>query len=222
MNDLTPEQRPDKNGNIVTRWVRSVFTPKEPARHIPHVTIDVSPSPHQMPRREARGIFNRLMATMPEGEDIDILADADQATLRKLNDRRILELSFEQHQYHLFHLFETFGDAHGYETVSGAASTLRSKDIDVELTDEKLTAYDSMRRAIRAAILKSQEEEGTSLPEVFTSTVELPAHVLVHPEDTPILIGIIGQGVTNKEKILQMLAEIKEGNLAPAISDGFL
>jgi hypothetical protein len=217
---LTPEQRPDKNGNIVTRWVRGIFEPRESARNIPQVTIDVGPQP--MPRREAKEIYNRLMATMPEGDVIETLADADQLTLRKLDDRRILGMCFDMRKYHLLPLFETFGDTHSYDTVKGAAETLQTKGIDAELTDETLTAYVSMRLAIRKAILKSQEEEGVSLPEVFLSTVDLPSHVLVHPEDTPILSGIIGQGVSDKEKILQMLTEIKEGRLARAISDGFL
>lgn len=224
--NLIPEQRPDKNGNIVTRWVRGIFKPKESARAIPKATIDVS-SQQPSRRREAKELYNRLMATMPEGEAIEILAgcgdnDAGRRLHRKLDDRAALELAFDRHDYHLLPLFETFGDAHSYETVNSAAGTLRAKNIDAELTDETLTAYASMRLTIRKAILKSQEAEGVSLPEVFTSTVDLPSHVLVHPEDGPTLERIIGQGVSNKEKIFEMLAETKEGRLAPAISDGFL
>jgi uncharacterized protein (DUF2249 family) len=223
--NLIPEQRPDKNGNIVTRWVRGMFKPKESARTIPKVTIDVSP--HSMPRREAKEIFNRLMATMPEGESLELLADCDSSEAgrrlhRRLDDRATLELSFEERQYDLLPLFETFGDTHGYETVRTAAGTLRYGGLELEMTDEALTAYASIRLTIRKAILKGQEEEGTSLPEVFTGTLDLPRHVLSHPEDGPILEQIIHQGVSNKEKILEMLAEIKEGRLAPVISEGFL
>lgn len=36
-NKLVPEQRPDRNGNIVTRWVRSAFAPKKMVRESPPV-----------------------------------------------------------------------------------------------------------------------------------------------------------------------------------------
>lgn len=224
--NLIPEQRPDKNGNVVTRWVRGMFKPKESARKIPKVTIDVTPKPPAK-RREAMEIYNRLMATMPEGESIEILADCDSSEEgrrlhRKLEDRRVLELSFDEYKYDLLPLFETFGDAHSYDTVRNAVGTLRSSGLDLELTDESLTAYDSIRGTIKAAILKGQAAEGKTLPEIFMSTVDLPKHVLQHPEDGPMLEQIIRQGVSNKEKIFEMLDEVKEGRLAPVISEGFL
>jgi len=221
MNDLVPEQRSDKNGNIVTRWVRSMFATKEPSRSIPAVTIDVSP--HPTSRSEAKEIYNRLMATMPEGKSVEVLPDiGDDELQQKLADRRVLKSSFTLHQYHLLPLFEAYGDTHSYETIRNAVGNLHAGGHKAELTDEMLTAYESMRRTIREAIVKSQEEEGVFLPEVFISTVDLPKHVLVHPEDGPILEGIIRQGVANKDKIFEMLSEIKAGRLARSISDGFL
>lgn len=50
MSNLIPEQRPDKNGNLVTRWVRS-FTKMVSAKPIP---APVAPARSMVPMTEAR------------------------------------------------------------------------------------------------------------------------------------------------------------------------
>lgn len=217
---LTPEQRPDKNGNIVTRWVRNTFSPKKASLEAPRVVIDVGPTPKSL-KKESRELYDRLMAALPDDDFVELLADADNATLRQMNNRSYLE-SFNYEDYEQLKAFDAFGAKHSYEDIAGASLTIKHKFLDVELTDENITAYTTMKKAVRAAILRAQDEEKTPIPKAFTSTLDLCEYVLVHPEDTMALERILEQGVNDRNKIYEMLAEIKEGRLNQAISEGFL
>lgn len=218
--NLIPEQRPDKNGNIVTRWVRGMFKAKESTRAIPKVTLDVSPVPPA--KNEDKELYRQLMTALEdEIKKLDGIDTAKEIFQRKVHDRSFLSSKFELGEYHLLPLFKRFGSRHRYNDIAYAAGifTAHGEDAD-SLTDEKLAAYASFRAVMRKEMLKA-EDEGR-LPTVFGATTGVAEYVLLHPEDGPVLEEIIGRGLSDKQEIFDMLRDIKAGQLQPSISDGFL
>lgn len=201
--NLIPEQRPDKNGNVVTRWVRGMFKSNVPVRDIPKATLGDA---GQLGRQEAKEIYKRLTETTTG-----------------IDERFILKTTFDEREYDVLPLLDTFGATHGIEAVHRAAGLLRSDGLEPKLTDANLSAFVAISGIIKEAFAKTLEEDGPlAFPDVSRELRNVPHYVLLNPDDGPILERIIRQGTYGEKKIFDALQEIKDGRLSPVVSEGFL
>lgn len=201
--NLTPEQRTDKNGNVVTRWVRGMFKSNVPVRDIPKATLGDA---GQLGRQEVKELYKRLMETTTG-----------------IDERFLIKTTFEEREYDVLSSLETFGAIHGIEAVHRASGLLRHQGLETKLTDANLSAFVAIRGVIKEEFAKTLEEAGPlAFPDVSRELRNIPHYVLLNPDDGPILERIIGQGTYEEKKIFDALQEIKDGRLSPVVSEGFL
>lgn len=216
MNDLTPERRTDTNGNVVTRWVRRSLKKPEAASAIPKVSLKPAP---KVTRHEAKAIYKRLMEALPQGSDavLPFPSGADELVCLQYDNRNILHGAWRFRAYEIIPLMERHGEKFKYRTVFDAAEMLYlhgHNDMVPRLTVEQIASFSNLNKAMDESRYDNEVTAGE------TST--LPLHVLLHPEDGPILEATVRQGAVDDEKAFEMLAEIKAGNLPIAIGDGYL
>jgi hypothetical protein len=186
-------------------------------------------------RREAKKIYNRLMATLPAGKGavlsppVEFRQDAD--IVRQYDNRNVLYGTYAFGDYELIALFEQFGEARGYRNLLDAAKLLRDNGLGHRvnsLTDAHAASFASFEDTVTTTLYSSHEDSSDfplyrlKLSQLRLETKNASLHALMTPEDGLILESIVRQGIFDEEKIRIMLDEIKDGTLASVISDGFL
>lgn len=221
-NGLVPEQRPDKNGNIVTRWVRGMFSSDKPRRVIPNVTIGGALKSIKNP--EINGMYRRLMSEMPTGTDAELLAEYGASGIKILNARRTIMDAYTRGDGEVLSLLEQFGDTEKCYAISESARILRAySENPRSLNEEKVAAYEAVHDALMLASVTALGPEKFGA-QPFTPRDERPLmiHVLKHPEDTALAVSILNRGVHDESEVLRVMRDKKKDEISNPVSDGFL
>jgi hypothetical protein len=187
-----------------------------PERNLPRVSLNPVTS---VTRREAKVIYERLMAPLPQGSDavLSFPNGADEDICLQYDNRNILHGAWRFRAYEIIPLMEMYGENFKYRTIFDAAEKLLlhgHNDLVPRLTVEQISSFMNLNKAMDDAGYDNEVTAG--------ETSRLPLHALLHPEDGLILEATVRQGAFDDEKAFEMLSEIKAGRLSTAIGDGFL
>lgn len=220
MSNLIAEQRPDKNGNVVTRWVRGIFgNQAKESRPIPKVALSRTQAPKghaPLSVAERNQLFGRVMGKTE-------IVDASGKLSIVILDRQIIQNAFNDGDDNALHMMDRFGKTHGFSVASEASAWMEKEGLEGELpglTGEQLDAYKSFSSAAMLVSMRTPGENGKYMEHLKIAPVF--CHVLMHPQDGPRLERIISDGVFDTQRTFEMLEQIEEGILPVALSDGFL
>lgn len=226
--NLVPEQRSDKNGNVVTRWVRGMFGRKESSRPIPKVDLVGSSG---MTKRDAKALRDQMLARFDIPKKpltLEALRDMEESQMGRavygMADRSIIERAYQNENYTGLLLMERFGETHGYNYATMAGSWLVRGNLEGEvfnITREKLDAFKSFSD-IANEVTNDSEKDEDGKPVDLLNMSPLFSHVLMHPEDEPALSKIVGRGVVDPDEAFDILAVMKTDSLHPVVSEGSL
>jgi hypothetical protein len=200
---LIPEQRPTKNGNIVTRWIRR--NKKENASSAAAI-----PAPSIIPKEKTesqkRAEEFALKYQIPKDET------PEQKAERK--DKQKLQMGYVKAEGVLRWKYRKDDTIDDYEINDLFKHLTESATVDPKSIDETLLrGYSDFKKAIFKADFHQREAAGKDAMDVDSSrpnTNKLGAHYANHPEDRPYLQGIIEHGITDHEEVQETLRVVHE------------
>lgn len=234
-NHLSPEQRPDRNGNLVTRWVKRTFAPKKEQRTIPQVKLP-SLKERYMEHMEADLLQDKLTKGLPK-EYVAPVYDPSQSpeeqireSLQRHSDVRkheLLKRAYKNNDFEKLRLLDKHMEQYDPQTISGTIDRLRKEgvtDVDEWITPDRMHAVEDFFGAAHEAEASRWGEDETPRwdPEYSKELELLAKHVTMHPEDGPALGTIMQRGVRDADSAMKALAEFKAGGISSTLQDGFL
>jgi hypothetical protein len=205
--DLIPEARADKNGNVVTRWVRSVFGGNNSSRDIPTPSLGAQAPTHN-PKKELVQKWKSALSVPPDYED-DYLP-------------RWVQEAIEGDDIPLLQLVEKFGDKCRPEAIHVLLSHMRNKEQGEAahlVTEAHLEAATIMDRRFPRAHVNPMDEN-----ELFPAIREetLRRYVMDAPESAHQVEELISRGIRDPEVILTTLTDLQGSKVAVPLNDGIL
>lgn len=219
--DLIPETRPDKNGNIVTRWVKRMFAAPEPVRNIPAPRLGIGP---RAADREMMEMSDRIIKPVHK-RTIDSSVAADDsldATIVSRHKRQLEHIS-PHGDMDKIRLVSQYSQNFSPSIVSGLLDHLRedhSQAADM-VNEERLSAYASFHEAVGRG--KTPVNGEWSSDTVHRENLwKVGRYLLNNLDDGPQINEIVSRGITDYDGVMSMLATFKESSVPTVISDGVL
>lgn len=199
--NLTPEQRPTKDGNFVTRWVRRDKKQSAATGSIPAPSI-----PKEKTASQKRADEFVLKNQIPKDET------ADQKAARKAKQK--LQMGYIKAEGVLRWKYRKDDTIDDYEINDLFKHLNESATVDPKSIDETLLrGYSDFKKTLFKVNFHQREAAGKDVMDVESSrpnTNKLGAHYADHPEDRPYLRGIIETGVTDYEEVQETLRVVHE------------
>lgn len=205
--DLVPEARADKNGNVVTRWVKRMFGGDDTSRAIPTPTLGAQAPTHN-PKKEIVQRWKTALSVPPDYPD-DYLPLWMQEAIEG-DDAPLLQLA------------EKFGDKYRPETIHTLLSHLRNKEQGEAVhlvTEARLEATAIMDMRFPRTHVNPMDED-----ELFPAIREenLRRHVMDAPESAHQVEELISRGIRDPEVILTTLKDLQSSEVPIPLNDGIL
>lgn len=232
-NDLVPEQRADRNGNIVTRWVKRTFAPKPKRQAIPQVQL---PSFKQrfVDHMEAEALNDKLTKGLPKefgaieydsSTSFDEIAQKSLQRHADVRKRALLTRAYENNDLEKLQLLDKYMQQYDPHMVSGTIDRLRKEGLgNVErwMTPERLNTVTDFFDDIDEADRMHQGEDPRYDSDFAKETEKLARHVTMHLEDGPALGTILKRGVRDARTAMELLKEFKSDGIPDTLNDGLL
>lgn len=205
--NLIPEQRADKNGNVVTRWVKNLFSGKETTKTIP-APVASATSTVDVATREATARWKSAVLPLDDMPDYYLPNWVDQAISSK--DTVKLEL------------VEKYGEKYDPELINAVHNALRNREdgeADHLVTERVLDAMKVMELYFPRKVVNPMDEE-EFLPMMREEA--LRDYVLSNPESAHKVEELIRRKVYDPTTILETLQDSQNSSVATPLNGGLL
>jgi hypothetical protein len=203
--NLTPEQRPDKTGNLVTRWVRRDKKQSAATSSIPAPGAFGKRTEEEKVEQKRKAEEFVAQYRVPKDETKE--QKAERKAKNKLNAgylRAEAVLRFKHRNDDSIDDYEV-NDLFKHLTES---ATVDPKSIDETL----LRGYSDFKKALLKTDLAKRRAAGEDdvVEASRPNRHKLGAHYANHPEDRPYLQGIIENGITDHEEVQETLRVVHD------------
>lgn len=225
---LEAEQRTDKHGNVVTRWVRRMIGVKSARRTMPSVSLPSSE------RAEMKALLKRMTKGLPSSyipQHFDSSGDVDPDLVkhdyRMFSERKLFEAAYAEGDYEMLKILDQQGSRYGHSLVCGTVKHLRAhgvEDIGAAITPERMAVMKSFHQAADDAVYAhgNAAQNHDYNPEQDQEVQLLARHVATHLDDSHLVGMILGRGIINYEEAMGLLKAMKAAEVPAVINDGFL
>lgn len=195
---LTPEQRPTKDGNVVTRWVRRNLKPPAANRSIPAPGAPAKEKTESQKRAEEFVLKHQV----PKDETKEQKAD------RKAQQKLIV--GYLKAEAVLRFKYRNDDSIDDYEVNSLFKHLTESAQVDPKIVDETLLrGYSAYKKTLLRVHMEQRRAAGQQHLDKETYdpiSATLGAHYANNPADRPFLTGIIASGITDYEAVKESLS----------------
>ena len=230
---LIPEQRADRNGNVVTRWVKRVFADKGDKTSIPPVKLP-SMKERYMSHMESDLLKDKLTDGLPKEylapsynhlQPIDELAKESLQRHADSTKRRLITSTYKDNDLEKLQLLDKYMSDYDPHILSGTLDRLRKEgvvNIEVWITPDRMHAVTDFFNVAHEAERDRWGDNPRWDPEYAKQTETLGRHVTMHPKDGAALGTILKRGVRDARTALTLLKDFKSDGIPDSLNDGLL